>query len=110
MERTTFTFSTTSEKLDKIRILIKKKSYPDLSTCINTAIDKLLEVHQMSLFMDFMYWICFPLFLFLISVGVCLFYPNIFFFIISAMTGFYLMIFIILFYKKYKGVKWQKEF
>ena len=102
-------FSTTDERLGKIDAFINKHKYPDRSTVINTAIDELLKKYETIIFVDFLYWICIPLFMVLICVGLTLYTASFFFYSILVIASIYLIVFIFLFYSRYKEVKWHSK-
>jgi len=99
-------FSTTDERLNLIDAFIDKHKYPDRSTVINTAIDELLKKYKSIIYVDFLYWICIPLFMVLVCIGLTLYTASIFFYSILVIAAIYLIVFIFLFYDKYKGVKY----
>ena len=106
--QTSFSLSTTSERIDKIDSFIKEGMYTTKKDFINDAIDKFFELHNTNYTIDFMYFIGVPLFLFLVSIGLTLYFSSLFWYIITGISGIYLMVFVYLFYDKYKGIKWQK--
>jgi len=107
--KTGFSLSTTTERLSKVDGFIGNNSnYADRAAFINDAIDKFFEAYNAKFVIDFMYFIGVPLFLFLISVGLTLYLVSLFFYIITGISGIYLMIFFFLFYNRYKGIKWKK--
>ena len=99
------TFSTTKDRIDKIDKFVISNDTPHRSAFINKAIDEYFKQIETRKLLDFMYFIGLPFFAFLISVGVTLVINSLFFYIISAIFGFYLMIFIFLYHNKYKEVK-----
>lgn len=107
----TFTFSTTKERLVKIDGFVNENNnqFKDYSSVINASIDKFFDLIEINLTVDFMHSVGVGLFLFLICIGLVLFSPNIYFFILCGFSGVYLIVFIFLFYNKYVGVKWQKR-
>jgi hypothetical protein len=99
------TFSSTSERIQKVDTLVQQGYYPDRSTFINTGIDFLLKTHNTNRVMDFLYFIFPGVFFFLGCIGATLFLRSLFFFVLTGISGLYLMVFIYLYYNKYKGVK-----
>jgi len=102
-------FSTTNERLQKIDAFVQNKMFPDRSTCINAGIDLLVKDIEIGRTVEIMYNISLPLFFFLVTIGLTLFLRSLFFYVISGIMGLYLMVFIFLFYKKYRGIRWQRE-
>lgn len=103
-----FTFSTTEERLNRISHYVDvTKKYSDMSSVINASIDKFLDVKKIEFVADFMYFIGIPLFIFIASFGLTFVFPYLVFFVVTVLTGSYLMIFIFLFYHRYRGIKWQ---
>jgi len=106
--KTGFSLSTTVERMSRVDEFIGNSNYADRAAFINDAIDKFFESYNAKFVIDFMYFIGVPLFLFLISIGLTLYLVSLFFYILTGISGIYLMIFFFLFYNKYKGIKWQK--
>ena len=98
-------FSTSDERIQTIDSFVKTGYSPDRSTFINTAIDFYLNHIRTKYLTDFMYFFGIPFFIFLVSVGITLYFSNMFFYVISSISGIYLIIFFYLFYNKYRGVK-----
>lgn len=107
--RKTISFSTTDKRVKRISDYVDDKHYVDTSGFINAAIDKLFELHEMNVTIDFLNFIAFPLFLFIITVGMVLIIPNLFFYILNGLSGIYLIVFVYLFFYKYRGVSWYKQ-
>jgi len=102
-------FSTSDDRLVRIDRLIVDKIYPDRSTCINNFIDHGLKNLEINKIVDFMQFVAFPLFFFMVSLGISIVTPSIFFYILSGLAGLYLIIFGSLYYRKQEGFKkWQK--
>jgi len=98
-------FSTTDDRLEKIDGYIQKGAFPDRSSLINSSIDFYLDHLQSKYVQDFMYMIGLPFFLFLVMLGFTLYFQTVYFFVLTGMSGVYFMVFIFLFYNKYRGVK-----
>ena len=98
-------FSSTEERINSINIFIQKGLYPDRSTFINTAIDFLIKTHKNNIFVDFLHYVFPGVFFFLGCIGATLYLRSLFFYVLTGISGLYLMVFIYLFYDKYKGVK-----
>jgi len=99
-------FSTSDERINWLEKLVEKGVYPDVSTCINESIDLNRRGIENKKSIEFMYFICIPLGLFLGCLGLSLHLASLFFYIVSVIFGFYLMIFVYLFYNKYRSVKY----
>ena len=102
---TTFTFSTTKDRLEKINILVDANHFNNTSNFINKAIDFYIRDFENKKIMLFWYYICIPLFFFLICIGITLFTANMFFYILTGLGGINLMIFIFLFFDRYKETR-----
>ena len=100
-------FSTTDDRLQKIDTFIKNGMSPDRSTFINKSIDYMVKTYESQFIIDFMYFISIPLLFFLIVIGLTIYLASIFFYLLSGISGIYLVLFVFLFYNKYRGVKWQ---
>jgi len=98
-------FTTTKSRIEKMDGYIKNKNAPHRSAFINNAIDSYFRQIETHGLFDFMYFIGLPFFIFLISIGTTIIVNSLFFYLVSALFGFYLMIFGFLYYAKYKGVK-----
>jgi len=109
MSKTGFSLSTTTERLEKIDLYITKTKHDDRASFINASIDKFIELFENNMLIDFMYYIGVSLFLFLICGGITIWMPNVYFLLVTCFAGFYLIIFLFLFYNKYRGIKWHKE-
>jgi len=98
-------FSTSDERLDKIDSFIKNGHTSDRSTFINQSIDFYFRSLESKKIIDFMYLISIPFLFFLTTIGITLFFASLFFYIVSTVSGIYLIIFFYLFYNRYRGVK-----
>lgn len=98
-------FSSTEERIDKISFFIDKGFYPDRSTFINTGIDLLIKTHETQRIVDFLHFVFPGVFFFVGCIGATVYLRSLFFFVLTGISGLYLMVFIYLFYDKYKGVK-----
>lgn len=103
----TITISTTDERVLKIDNYVKTNLCQDRSTFINQSVDFYFKHIRIGYLQDFMYFIGIPMFMFLIMTGLTLYFANVYFFVINGLTGIYFMIFVYLFYNKYRGVKWR---
>jgi len=107
---TSFTLWTTVEVIEEVKNIVKNnKNYPTIASYINKAIYFYNKRNQEQKSIEFMYFICIPLGLFLGCIGLSLHLASLFFYIISVIFGIYLMVFVYLFYNKYfRGNKvWQ---
>jgi len=102
--------SMSDERLKKIDNYVKDGRYPDRSSLISNAVDYLFLHYETNAIIELMYWVAIPLFLFMFCIAMAYFFVSYILFGIAGISGIYLMIFVYMFYKKYKGVyKWQKE-
>lgn len=101
----TFTFSTTDERLNKTRNLVSndKNRYPDVSFVINLSLDQFFKNMNTNKIIDLMYFVSIPLLFFLVCIGITLFTASLFFYILTGLSGIYLMIFGFLWFNKYRG-------
>jgi len=97
--------STTEQLIDNIDILIEKGCYKDFSSFMNIAADLLIKTHKNNIVVDFLHYIFSGVFFFLGCVGATFYLRSLFFYVLTGISGVYLMVFIFLFYDKYKGVK-----
>ena len=100
-------FSTTDERMNKIDSLVEHGVFADRSTGINQAIDFFFKTNEIRRTVDFMYFVSIPFLFFLITLGITLYFGNLFFYVLFAVSGMYLFIFFYLFYNKYRGVRWR---
>ena len=91
--------------MNKIDSLVKCGVFADRSTGINHAIDFFFKTNETKRIVDFMYFVSIPFLFFLITLGITLFFGNLFFYLLFVVSGVYLFIFFYLFYNKYRGVK-----
>ena len=98
-------FSSTEERINSINYYIEMGFYPDRSTFINKAIDLLIKTHKNNIVVDFLYYVFPGVFFFFGCVGATLYLNSLFFYILTGISSVYLMVFVYLFYDKYKGVK-----
>jgi len=87
--------------------LQKNENFENAAAVINLAIDKFFELCKTNPFMDFMYFTWIGMFPFLVALGLTLYLPSFYFYIVTVVTGVYLVVFTFLFYNKYKGIKWK---
>ena len=95
--------STTEDRLIRLDDFVKKNKYSDRSSFINESIDFYIKHIQARHLTDFMYYIGLPFLMFLITVGLTLYFVTMYFFVITATSGIYCIIFIFLFHNKYRG-------
>jgi len=103
-----FTLSTNSETLNIVDKFIKRKHFKNRAEGFNTSVRKYDVLYESNLLVDFMYTIGLGLFLFIIGMGLSLWTSSLFFYIVTCLGGFYLIVLIFVFYKKYEGLKWHK--
>jgi len=99
MGNTTFTISTTSERLDKIKNVIKNPE--TMASFINRAIDHELHNLETRYMSDFIYYLGFPTLAFLGMAFLSLTFMNLFVYIITVIIGIYIVVLFFLFYNKY---------
>ena len=97
-----FTFSTTSERLEKIERL---NGFPSKSDFINRALDFYINHLETKFLSDLLYYIGFPFVALLGFVGLSMFFLNWFFYVCTIIVGMYIIILGFLFFNKYKKVK-----
>jgi len=100
-------FSTTDDRVQKINTFVKAGFASDRSTFINKSIDHMFKTLETTIIIDFMYFISIPLLFFLITLGITLYFASVFFYLLMGIAGIYLMVFVFMFYNKYRGVKWH---
>jgi len=98
----TFTFSTTSERLEKIK---KHNHFNSISDFINVSLDFYVEHIETRFITDWFYYILLPFLGFLAFVGMSILFLNLFFYICTIIIGGYICILGFLFARKYKKVK-----
>ena len=101
----TFSFVITEQRHEKVKKIHDKNKSDSMADIINTAIDFYLNHLETKYLMDMMYFFGIPFFIFLTAVGITLYFSNMFFYVVSGVSGIYLVIFFYLFYNKYRGVK-----
>ena len=99
------TISTTEDILNNINFYVKKGFYKDVSTFFNMGATLLIKTHKNNNIVDFLHYVFPGVFFFLGCVGTTLYLGSLFFYILTGISGMYLMVFVYLFYDKYKGVK-----
>ena len=100
-----FTLSTSKERLDKISFFVQQHKAKDQSDLINKAIDKYFELAEEKLLFAFFYDIALPVFLFCMLFVFYAASPNILTLAIFFFSCIYLMFFVYVFIRKYRGVK-----
>jgi len=102
--------SLSEDRLKKIDKYVESGKYPDRSSFITNACDYLFLHHETNFIIELMYWVAIPLFLFMFSTTMAYFFVSYILFGIAGISGIYLMIFVYMFFKKYRGIRnWQKE-
>jgi hypothetical protein len=100
-------FNLDDERISKLDSLIKNGGFKDRTDCIVKSLDFMFKTLESKHLIDFMYFVSIPFLFFLVVIGLTLYLTSLFFYIMSAISGIYLIIFFYLFYNKYRGVKWQ---
>lgn len=103
--KATLSVSSTDDRVQKIDTFVKTGMSPDRSTFINTSIDFMIKTQESKRIVDFMYFVSVPILFFLITVGLTLYLASMFFYLLTGISGIYLVLFTFLFYDKYRGVK-----
>ena len=98
-------FRPNKENIKEIDKFIERGIYPSKGAAINTALTLLIKTHNTNRIIDFLQFVFPGVIFFLGCIGATLFLRSLFFFVLSGISGLYLMVFIYLFYDKYKGVK-----
>ena len=97
-------FSSTDDRISQIDAFVKTGTYPDRSTFINISLDHMFKSIESKRILDFMYFVSIPFLFFLITLGITLYFGSLFFYVLSSVSGVYLIVFFYLFYNKYRGV------
>ena len=100
-------FYTTDEIRGKINDLVKDNIFSTQSACINAALNLFFKDRETQRTVDFLQYITLPLFFLIVTIGLSLYIVNIFFYILACLAGIYMMIFIYMYYSKYKSLKWE---
>lgn len=100
MGNTTFTISTSTELIEEI-----KKHTDNVSSFFNGAVRFQLNQYRTQRQTEFMWYIALPFLGFIGCIGATLFFESIFFFILMAVSGIYLIVFITIYINKYRRRK-----
>lgn len=98
---TRFTFEIGEKRLENVKRHLKENE--TITEYIQKSIDYKLKMQDSRYLSDFIYYLGMPFLAFLGLVGLCLFIPNIFFYSLLIVVGFYISILFYLFYNKYRG-------
>jgi len=103
MERITITID--DELLKNIKKQIKNSHTSNVSNFFNEAARFKLNQYKNQYQTEFMWYIALPFLGFIGCLYATIYLASMFFFIITGVVGLYLIIFITLFLKKYRGKK-----
>jgi len=103
MSTKNFSFSTTTERLNKIENIIKNPE--TMSSFINRAIDHEIHNIETKYLSDFIYYLGLPTLAFLSMVFICLYFALLFLYIITVVLGIYIIVLFYLFYNKHHKEK-----
>jgi len=102
MGSTSFSISTTNERLNEIERI---NPYNCKSDFINKAIDVHIKTLKTRYLSDVLYYIGIPLLALIGLFGLSLYFKEMFFVLLTAIVGIYLVVLVVLFYDKYRGGK-----
>lgn len=98
--------SITDDRIKKIDSFVEADIYRDRSAFITQSVDLMIKTLESKRTIDFMYFIGMPLFFFLVCVGLTLYLASLFFYLLTGISGIYLVLFVFVFHNKYRGVKY----
>jgi len=98
-------FNTTDDRLEKIDSLVERDVFSHRSAFLNAAIDLLLKDLHIKRVISFLYFVTIPVFLFLLCVGFTLYFQDWFFYLLTIVSGVYVIVFSYFYYDKYREVK-----